>query len=124
MSIHLQEEAGGRILAVKLHGSLASGDYALFTRQAEQLIAKHGTLRILCHMHGFQGWEAETPREDLEFYFKHFNDIERMAFVGDQASEDGMAAFYRPFAATQIRYFDESKAEEAREWIYAGLCVS
>jgi hypothetical protein len=35
-----------------------------------------------------------------------------------------MAAFYRPFASTQIRYFDESKAEEARQWIYNGLCGS
>ena len=52
------------------------------------------------------------------------NDIERLAFVGDRSSEDGMAAFYKPFAATRIRYFDEDKTEEARQWIYAGLCVS
>ena len=124
MSIDLQEEAGGRILVVKLRGSLARGDYTLFTRQAEQLIAQHGTLRILCQMHGFHGWEAEAPREDLDFYFRHLNDIERLAFVGDKASEDGMAAFYRPFASTQIRYFDESKAGEARVWMYADLGVS
>jgi hypothetical protein len=124
VSIDLHEEAAGGILVVKLHGTLAKGDYAKFTKQAEQLIGKHGRLRILCHMQGFHGWEAEAPQEDLEFYFKHLNDIERLAFIGDQASEDGMAAFYKPFAAAQIRYFDESKAEEAREWIYAGLCIS
>ena len=87
MSIDLQEEAGGRILVVKLHGTLARGDHTLFTRPGEQLIAKHGTLRIVCHMHGFHGWDTEAPREDLDFYFRHLNDIERLAFVGDKASE-------------------------------------
>lgn len=124
MSIDLHEEAEGRVLAVNLHGKLARQDYTEFTKRAEQLIAKHGTLRILCEMHGFEGWEADAPQEDVEFYFKHLDDIERMAFVADQASEDGMAAFYKPFGATQIRYFDESKAEEAREWICADLCVA
>jgi hypothetical protein len=123
MSIDLHEEAGGRILVVNLRGTLTSDAYTRFTKHAEQLIAKHGTLRILCQMHGFHGWEAEAPQEDLEFYFKHLNDIERVAFIGGQASEDGMAAFYKPFAAMLIRYFGENKAEEARQWISAGLCV-
>jgi hypothetical protein len=48
---------------------------------------------------------------------KHFSDIERLAFVGDRKWEAGMAAFCKPFTRAAVRYFDESKYEDALDWI-------
>jgi hypothetical protein len=47
---------------------------------------------------------------------KHWKDIERLAVVGDKKWEKGMAAFCKPFTKAQIRYFDISQLEEARQW--------
>ena len=51
------------------------------------------------------------------FDFKHFADIERLAMVGEKKWEEWMAKFCRPFTNAEIRYFDQSQAEEARSWI-------
>jgi hypothetical protein len=121
MSIDLHEEAGGKILVVNVSGTLTNSAYKRFARQAERLIKEHGKLRMLCQMDHFHGWEAGALREDLEFDLKHLGDIERLAFITDRASENGVAAFYKPFVAAEVRYFDESRADEARQWVYADL---
>jgi hypothetical protein len=127
MSVDLREEAGGSILVVKMSGTLRKADYGRFVLKAEQLIKKRGKLRILCEVHNFDGWETRAEQEDepdqriYEFELKHFADVERLAFVGAEAWEQTWAAFCRPFGAAAIRYFDQSKAHEAREWIYSEL---
>jgi hypothetical protein len=121
MSIELHEEAGGKILVVNVSGTLTNREYERFVTQAERLINEHGKVSILCQMHNFHGWKAGALREDLEFDLKHLGDLDRLAFIFDEASEDGVAAFYKPFVAAEVRYFKEEKAGEARQWIYADL---
>jgi hypothetical protein len=52
-----------------------------------------------------------------ELDVKHFNDIERLAFVGDGKWEKGMAVFCRPFTTAEIKYFDHAEIESARQWV-------
>ena len=49
--------------------------------------------------------------------------IERLALVGEKRWEAGMAVFCKPFTTAEVRYFDESKAEEAAEWIHEGIAL-
>ena len=127
MSIELHAEAGGEILVVKLSGTLKKPDYGRFVLKAEQLIKEHGKLRILCEVRNFDGFETAAEQEDgpdysiSKFELKHFAEVERLAFVGDEAWEQSWAAFRRPFAAATIRYFDQSHSHEGREWIYSKL---
>jgi hypothetical protein len=72
-------------------------------------------------MHHFRGWREDAIPENLEFDAKHVRDLDRLAFIFDQASEEGIAAFSKPFAAADVRYFDESQAGKARQWIYDDL---
>lgn len=57
--------------------------------------------------------------EDVKFDVKHFNDIERLAIVGESAWEKWMAAFCKPFTTAKIRYFPAEQLAEARAWIVA-----
>ena len=123
MSVDLHEEEGIKVLVLKMSGKLTKEDYRQFVPQVERLIKQHGKLRILCEMHDFHGWTAGALWEDIKFDLKHFTHIERLAIMGDKAWEHGMAVFCKPFTTAKIRYFDVSKAEEAREWIHADLPV-
>ena len=113
----LNEEAGGKTLEVKISGKLSKEDYQRFVPQVEKLIKDHGKIRILVEMHDFHGWEMGALWEDIKFDIKHFGDIERLALVGDSKWEKGMAAFCKPFTKAKIKYFDDSKADLARNWI-------
>jgi hypothetical protein len=117
MSVHFQEEAGGKCLLVQLSGKLAKEDYQHFSPEVERLIQQQGKIRVLVQMRDFHGWTLGALWEDIKFDVKHFSDIERLAFVGDRKWEAGMAAFCKPFTRALIRYFDESKYEEALGWI-------
>ncbi len=59
--------------------------------------------------------------EDVKFDLHHFADIERLALIGENRWEAGMAVFCKPFTAAKVRYFDDSKADEAAAWIHEGL---
>ncbi len=121
MSVELHEEAGGKILILKLSGKLTKEDYAHFTPAVERAVKDHGKVRILVHMHGFHGWSLGAVWEDVKFDLHHFSHIERLALVGESRWEAGMAVFCKPFTTAQVRYFDESKVEEATAWLREGV---
>jgi hypothetical protein len=121
MSVTLQEEAGGKVLVVRLSGKLTKEDYHRFVPEVERLVKQHGKVRMLVQMHDFHGWTAGALWEDIKFDLKHFSHIERLALVGDRKWEAAMAVFCKPFTTATIRYFDEAKADEALSWIEEGL---
>jgi hypothetical protein len=121
MSVTLQEEAGGKVLVVKLSGKLTKEDYERFVPEVERLVRQHGKVRMLVQMHDFHGWTLGALWEDIKFDLKHFSHIERLALVGDRKWEAGMAVFCKPFTTATIRYFDEAKADEAYNWIMEGI---
>jgi hypothetical protein len=121
MPVTLQEEAGGKVLVARLGGKLTKEDYEHFLPEVERLIRQHGKIRMLVQMHDFHGWTVGALWEDVKFDLKHFRDIERLALVGESKWEAGMAAFCKPFTTATVRYFDQSKAAEASQWIGEGI---
>jgi len=121
MSVELHEEADGKILILNLSGKLAKEDYALFTPEVERVVKVHGKVRVLVRMHDFHGWTLSAVWEDSKFGLHHFLNIERLALVGESRWEAGMAVFCKPFTRATVRYFDESKADEATTWIREGI---
>ena len=117
MPIQLNEEKGGKILVVHVSGKLAKADYEHFVPEFERLVRQHGKLRLLLNMTGFHGWDAGALWEDAKLDIKHFADIERLAMVGENKWQHGMATFCKPFTAATIRYFDHAHAAEARTWL-------
>ena len=117
MSIQIQDENGGKLIAIHVSGKLVKQDFEHFTTEFERFVRLHGKLRVLFDMIGFHGWDVGAAWEDLKFDLKHFCDIERMAMVGDQKWEHLMATFFKPFTQARIRYFDQANAVEARKWL-------
>ena len=117
MSIQLNEENGGKVLAVHISGKLAKVDYEHFVPEFERLVRQHGKLSMLFDMTGFHAREAGAPWEDIKLDIKHFAGIERLAMVGEKKWQQGMATFCKPFTEATIRYFDHADVSEARKWL-------
>jgi hypothetical protein len=121
MTLEFREEASGQVLVVKASGKLSKDDYERFVPETERLIKLFGRIRILFEMHDFHGWEMGALWEDLKFDLKHFQDIDRLAVVGETAWEHGMAVFCQPFTTAKVQYFDRNEAEAASNWIHDGV---
>jgi hypothetical protein len=117
MPIQINEESGGKLLAVHVSGKLAKEDYEHFVPEFERLVGLHGKLRVLFDMTGFHGWTAGALWEDTKFAMHHFSDIDRLAAIGEKKWQEGMATFCKPFTKATIRYFDHADAAEARKWL-------
>ena len=117
MPIQLTEENGGKVLTVHVSGKLEQADYAHFVPEFERLVRLHGKLRVIFDMIDFHGWDAGALWEDTMFAIHHFDDIERLAMIGDKKWERGMEQFCKPFTSATICFFDHAGAGEARRWM-------
>ena len=117
MPIKFNEENGGKTLAIHSTGILTKEDYLSCVTAFERLIAQHGKLRVLMDLTDFHGLEAGALWEEIRFDVKHYADIERLAIIGDQKWQQGMAAFFKPFTKATSRYFDIANAAEAWKWL-------
>ena len=117
MPIRLNEENGGKVLAVNVSGKLAAADYEHFVPEFERLLRLHGKLRVLFDMTGFHGWTAGALWEDTKFALQHFSEMERLGVVGEKKWHEGMATFCKPFTRATVKYFDHADAAAARAWM-------
>lgn len=74
-------------------------------------------IRLLVELHDFEGWTAGAMWEDTKFAARHFNDIERLAIMGEARWERGLATFIKPFTMAAVKYSDMQDADQARQWI-------
>ena len=119
MTFNVTEIASQNVLEVEVNGKLTKEAYAEFVPLTEKLIEQYGKVRLLVLLHDFHGWDAGALWEDLKFDFKHFNDIERLAIVGETKWEKGMSVFCKPFTRAAIMYFDASTLKNAQDWVRA-----
>jgi hypothetical protein len=114
---HVDEIVHGKVLEVDLHGKLGREDYEKVSPETEKLIRQHGKIRILVTMREFEGWDAGALWEDLKWETRHFNDIERLAVVGEESWHKWMAGFCNAFTKAEVRYFTFDQLEEAHVWL-------
>jgi hypothetical protein len=114
------QKAEGQVLEIDVSGKLKQADYANFVTEAEQRLRQYGKIRLLVEMHDFHGWSAGALWEDVKFDVKHFNDIERIAVVGETTWHEWMTKLFGPFTAAEVLYFEPHQADQARAWIEEG----
>lgn len=116
MPVTLKHYTDSQCLKATISGKLDREDYSRFVPLVEDLVDQHGKLDLLVVLHDFHGWTAGALWEDIKFDAKHFNDIGKLAIVGDTDWEAGMAKFCKPFTTAEVRFFPREKLAEAREW--------
>jgi hypothetical protein len=114
---HVDELVHGKILEINLHGKLNRADYERFVPETEALIRRYGKIRILVTMHDFEGWDMGALWEDVKWDVKHFNDVERLALVGEESWQKLMASFCQPFTTAKVRHFTFDQLGEAHCWL-------
>lgn len=107
----------GKYLDLKFTGKLEAHDFDIFVPEIEGLIKEHGKISIMLELLDFEGWTAGAAWQDTKFAMKHFDDIERIAIVGDKSWEKGASYFLKAFTHAKVRYFDINERDEAFVWL-------
>lgn len=123
MPISMIENSEAHTLEVHLTGKLLRGDFLEFIPAAERAIAQWGKFGIMVVMRNFEGCEVSALWEDIKWDARHYNDVERVALIGEKKWQAGMSKFCQPFSGAEIRYFDVRDLEQARHWVEEALAV-
>jgi hypothetical protein len=115
--IKLEETPAGKIVTLIFKGQISREDYELFVPRLEGLMGRNEKIRLLVELRDFEGWTLGAAWEETKFAVKHFNDIERLAIVGDRQWERGMAQFVKPFTTASVKYFDKDEMDAAKRWV-------
>lgn len=119
MPIALQHERDN-IYRLEIVGQLRVADFARSGTQLAAEIARIGPVRLLFLLQGFGGWEQGTEWNDLSFYVKHGDRIERIAIVGDQRwQSEAMMFAAAGLRKAPVEFFPASDLERARAWLLA-----
>ena len=103
--IELESLQNGKLNYLLIIGKLDKEDYDIFVPILETAIKTHGKIRLLVELRDFHGWTVGAAWEDTKFGVRHFNHIEKLAFIGDQQWERNLATFAKVFTRAEVRYF-------------------
>lgn len=119
MPILTKRPNGGNILVVHVSGTFTLEDYDGLVPKFGLLIRKHGTISVLFHLADFDGWSIGAFREDTEFALRHTNDVERIAIIGENKWQLGMATLGIAITNAEVKYFEHSITSEpkAHAWL-------
>ena len=107
-----------------VNGRLGRDEYVVCESEMSEAIRNRGSIKLLCVLRDFEGWESHPGWSDLTFYSKSANAITRIAIVGAEKWRDEAlifaAAGLRP---APVEFFPESNLTQARDWLSADSAV-
>ena len=116
--IQVTNTDAGSVVTLVFKGKLDRRDYEVFVPQLEWLIEKNKSIALLLELIDFKGWTVGALWEDTKFVVKHFDDIRKLALVGEGKHwGKGVAAFIKPFTRAEVRHFDAEEKDEAMAWL-------
>ena len=115
--LRVVDEAGERIIALKLSGKLHDEDYDRFVLLVEQAVAEQGKTRLLLLFEDFYGWNPHALWDDIAFEAAHHDRIERIAMVGDAEWRSWMDKVCGPFSKATAQVFALDAEADARNWL-------
>ena len=121
IQLHLEND---RTYRMDVNGLLRRDEYALCESEMAAAIKDHGSVKLLCVLHDFEGWESHPGWSDLSFYSTSANAITRIAIVGPEKWRDEALIFAAAgLRQAPVEFFPEANLAQARNWLSADSAV-
>jgi len=111
------DKSSGYMVGMKLSGRLEDHDFQQFVPSLEHTVETHQKARLLVEFEDFEGWDAQTPWNDMRVGLRYSRRVERMAVVGDHRCEPWMENVCKPFVTTQVMFFQPAAIDAAWTWL-------
>jgi hypothetical protein len=119
MSISMAPE-GNNVYRLEMTGLLRKADLDRSQVELVMEMRRVGSVKLLCVLKDFQGWEPHSGWNDLTFYVQHGGAIDRIAIVGDEQWRTEALMFTAAgLRRGPVQYFTGPEIEAARTWLAA-----
>ena len=113
---HVLDSENGNV-GIKIKGKLTQSDYELLIPYIDRVREEVGSLRLLCDMTECEGLNTQALWEDLTRKFQQFQEIIRVAVVGDRQWMECGTKVFHPLLKTPVQYFSPGRLEKAWQWL-------
>ncbi len=119
MSISLAHE-GGNVFRLDVRGMLRQAELEESQKRLTLEMPRSGSVRLLFVLDGFEGWDPHSQWNDLSFFVKHGDRVERIAIVGPERWRGETLMFAgADLRKAPVGFFVEGAIDEARAWLTA-----
>ena len=106
------------VYRITISGRLRSAELSECERLMVAEIERQGSVRLLTVLEDFQGWESGPGWNDLSFYARHGDHIDRIAIVGPERWRDEALMFASAdLRRAPVQYFTDADWSAAETWI-------
>ena len=110
-------ESEGNLVCCKAIGKLTDEDLHNLTVRIERILENHGSFLLYVDLEFFKGWEWQTAWDKNVYGKKYWDQIEKIAFVGNQKWEQMINKIAQNLKNGDKRYFSIAHHSMAIEWI-------
>jgi hypothetical protein len=105
-------------LKVTPPAKLSADDFVSIAPQIDELIQKHGQIRLLIDATALHGWEnTEALRKHILFVKDHQSKVKRIAVIAAHDWQGWLAEVVNIFVHPQIKAFRKDEEAAARQWL-------
>ena len=106
------------VYRVEIQGTLKKADLDRCQADLTTEMRRIGPVRLLLVLKDFQGWEPRTDWNDLTFFVKHGDGIERIAIVGPRRWQSESLMFAgADLRRAAVEFFAEEDGGRASSWL-------
>lgn len=107
----------GNLIAIEVDGHINKSDYDKVTPLIEKAVREYGKVKVYIQIVKIEGIEPSAFMEDIRTYFKHFNNVEKLAVVGNNKWQKFWTGLAGPFISGEVKFFEQSETAEAQTWV-------
>lgn len=108
------------VVHIRIRDVMRTEDQEMLESVATELIEKGKKVRLIAVLENFKGWEKGGAGGDLGFMLEHYDDIVKMAIVGDERwKQETFLYVGKGLRSTKIEFFPPSALKKAEEWVSA-----
>lgn len=117
MPVTLQHEHDN-IYRVELGGTLQQRDFEQVQERLAGEMTRAGSVKLLLLLQGFDGWDPQGNWNNLSFYVRHGDRVERIAIVGPERWRGEALMFAgADLRRAPVEFFREDALADARTWL-------
>jgi hypothetical protein len=116
--LYLSERSIDNKIGFHIEGELSEEDIELYQRIIEGAIAQFGEIRLLIAFDNLSEIDIDQLWDDLKFSVRYQDDIERIAFVGEQRLKNWVEDVLISDSDVEIKHFGTYSYDRAWDWLH------
>lgn len=113
----IMPQSDDRVLCVCITTRITRDWFLGNARIADEIIARHGEMRLLVYYKNYQGWDEDATREDSSAFINQGSYFRKFAYVNPPEKTLLRQKMRLAFFSGELRVFKEEELEEAVKWV-------